>query len=452
VNTFRQGRYSVYLSPISYLIDLSVINILAVFFFFENINSTIYVIFTSIAWILISVTTRFYYVYRYTPEVSIFALIFKQMVLFTLFVFAFFGFYYTINERPISVFKYLVTSFSLITIIKFAIYYLLQKYRSEFGGNYRNTVIIGKNKNTAILEAFFKNNPEYGYTYKNTFSLKEGSNISLNDCFQYIIEENIDEIYCSISELNNKQINEIVDFADNNLKVLKFLPDNKEIFTKKLKYEYYDYLPILSLRNIPLEDSVNLVIKRGFDIVFSLAVIVFILSWLTPLIAILIKLESKGPVFFKQSRNGFNYKEFDCYKFRSMTPNKDAHLYQATRNDQRVTKIGKFIRKTSIDELPQFFNVLFGDMSVVGPRPHMVSHTNMYAKKIDKFMVRHFVKPGITGLAQISGFRGEVETDKDIIGRVKYDIFYIENWSLLLDIKIILQTAINAIKGEEKAY
>jgi len=452
VNTFRQGRYSVYLSPISYLIDLSVINILAVFFFFENINSTIYVIFTSIAWILISVTTRFYYVYRYTPEVSIFALIFKQMVLFTLFVFAFFGFYYTINERPISVFKYLVTSFSLITIIKFAIYYLLQKYRSEFGGNYRNTVIIGKNKNTAILEAFFKNNPEYGYTYKNTFSLKEGSNISLNDCFQYIIEENIDEIYCSISELNNKQINEIVDFADNNLKVLKFLPDNKEIFTKKLKYEYYDYLPILSLRNIPLEDSVNLVIKRGFDIVFSLAVIVFILSWLTPLIAILIKLESKGPVFFKQSRNGFNYKEFDCYKFRSMTPNKDAHLYQATRNDQRVTKIGKFIRKTSIDELPQFFNVLFGDMSVVGPRPHMVSHTNMYAKKIDKFMVRHFVKPGITGLAQISGFRGEVETDKDIIGRVKYDIFYIENWSLLLDIKIILQTARNAIKGEEKAY
>ena len=185
---------------------------------------------------------------------------------------------------------------------------------------------------------------------------------------------------------------------------------------------------------------------------FSSIVIVFVLSWLTPLIAILIKLESKGPVFFKQSRNGFNYQEFDCYKFRSMTPNKNANLYQATRGDQRVTKVGKFIRKTSIDELPQFFNVLFGDMSVVGPRPHMVSHTNMYAKKIDKFMVRHFVKPGITGLAQVSGFRGEVETDKDIIGRVKYDIFYIENWSILLDIKIIAQTFINAVRGEEKAY
>jgi putative colanic acid biosynthesis UDP-glucose lipid carrier transferase len=206
------------------------------------------------------------------------------------------------------------------------------------------------------------------------------------------------------------------------------------------------------MRTIPLEDSFNMLIKRIFDVLFSSIVIIFILSWLTPIIAILIKLESKGPVFFKQSRNGFNYKEFDCYKFRSMTPNKDAHLYQATRDDQRVTKIGKLIRKTSIDELPQFFNVLFGDMSVVGPRPHMVSHTNMYAKKIDKFMVRHFVKPGITGLAQTSGFRGEIETDKDIIGRVKYDIFYIENWSLLLDLKIIAKTFLNAIRGDDKAY
>ena len=452
MNTFKQGRYSVYLTPISYLIDLSVINILALFLFFKNVNPTTYLVFVSIAWILISVTSRFYYVYRYTPEVSIFALILKQMVLFTLFVFAFFGFHHSLDIRPIIVFKYVFSAFTLITILKFSIYYLLQKYRTDFGGNYRNTVIIGKNKNTAILEDFFKNNPEYGYTHKKTFNLKGENNLTLSNCFEFINKENIDEIYCSISELNNKQISEIVDFADNNLKILKFLPDNKGIFTKKLKYEYYNYIPILSLRNIPLEDSVNLVIKRGFDIVFSSAVIIFILSWLTPIIAILIKLESKGPVFFKQSRNGFNYKEFDCYKFRSMTPNKDAHLHQATRGDQRVTKIGKFIRKTSIDELPQFFNVLFGDMSVVGPRPHMVSHTNMYAKRIDKFMVRHFVKPGITGLAQTSGFRGEVETDKDIIGRVKYDIFYIENWSLLLDLKIIIQTAQNAIKGEDKAY
>ena len=135
-----------------------------------------------------------------------------------------------------------------------------------------------------------------------------------------------------------------------------------------------------------------------------------------------------------------------------MTPSPTAHLHQATKEDERVTKVGRIIRKTSIDELPQFINVLKGDMAVVGPRPHMVSHTHMYAERIDKFMVRHFIKPGITGLAQVSGYRGEVENDDDIINRVKYDIFYLENWSLLLDIKIVFQTVYNAIRGEEKAY
>ena len=452
MSLFKHGRYSGYLRPISYLIDLSIINGLAVFYFFENVEPIFYVVFVSLSWVILSVASKFYEVYRYTREVTILALIFRQLILFTLVVFAFYGFNNELDMTPALVIRYALSVFLLITIFKFTIYYLLQKYRAEFGGNYRTTVILGKNKNTIALESFFKKNPEYGYLHKRSFSFNGNSAEELRDCFEYVNQENVDEIYCSISELSTTQINQVVDFADNNLKILKFLPDNKEIYAKKLKYEYYDYIPILTLRNIPLQDSINQFIKRVFDILFSSAVIIFLLSWLTPLIAILIKLESRGPVFFKQSRNGFNYKEFDCYKFRSMTPNKDAHLHQATRGDQRVTKVGRFMRKTSIDELPQFFNVLFGDMSVVGPRPHMVSHTNMYAKKIDKFMVRHFVKPGITGLAQISGFRGEVETDKDIIGRVKYDIFYIENWSLLLDIKIIFQTFLNAIKGEDKAY
>ncbi|MCD2258226.1 undecaprenyl-phosphate glucose phosphotransferase [Psychroserpens luteolus] len=451
MSLFKQGRYSGYLRPISYLIDLSIVNGLAILYFFQNTDPIIFIVFALVSWVTLSVYSKFYDVYRYTREVKIFSLILTQMVLFTLIVFAFSGYYHDLNIYPITIFKYIFAVFLGITFFKFAIYYLLQKYRVSFGGNFRRTVIFGANKKTQALETFFNKNPEYGYVHVNTFSIKEKKE-TLEDYFAYIKKEDIDEIYCSISELSNQQISDIANFADNNLKILKFLPDNKEIYSKKLKYEYYDYIPILSLRNIPLEESFNMVIKRTFDIIFSSLVIIFILSWLTPIIAILIKLESRGPVFFKQSRNGFNYKEFDCYKFRSMTPNKDAHLYQATRGDQRITKIGKFIRKTSIDELPQFFNVLFGDMSVVGPRPHMVSHTNMYAKKIDKFMVRHFVKPGITGLAQISGFRGEIETDKDIIGRVKYDIFYIENWSILLDLKIITQTFLNAVKGEDKAY
>lgn len=452
MNLFKHGRYSGYLRPISYLIDLSIINGLALLYFFKNLDAFWFVGLISLSWIILSIFSKFYHIYRYTREVTIATLIIRQLVLFTLTLFAFSGYNNNLEIQPSQIFKYIIATFGLITIFKFTIYYLLKKYRSEFGGNYRNTVIFGQNKSTKDLENFFINNPEYGYSHKKTFCIKDNSEEALEKSFKYINEEYIDEIYCSISELSPEQINQVIDFADNNLKILKFLPDNKEVYSKKLKYEYYDYIPILSLRNIPLDDSINLLVKRVFDILFSSAVIIFLLSWLTPIIALLIKLESKGPVFFKQSRNGFNYKEFDCYKFRSMTPNKDAHLHQATRNDHRVTKVGKFIRKTSIDELPQFFNVLFGDMSVVGPRPHMVSHTNMYAKKVDKFMVRHFVKPGITGLAQISGFRGEVETDKDIIGRVKYDIFYIENWSLLLDIKIIIKTFLNAVKGEEKAY
>ena len=451
MSLFKHGRYSGYLRPISYLIDLSIINGVGILYLLPNQSPLIFSTFISIGWILLSIYSNFYEVYRYTRPVNILSLIVRQLILFTLFVFAFSGLYHELHIYPRPIVKYTIICFFIIGVLKFTIYYLLQKYRVSFGGNYRSTVIFGLNKKTLALENFFNKNPEYGYLHKKTYSFKNKQQ-SLGECFEYIINENIDEIYCSISELTNSQIADIVDFADNNLKILKFIPDSKEIYSKKLRYEYYDYIPVLTLRNIPLEDSANTIIKRTFDILFSVMVIVFILSWLTPILAIFIKLESKGPVFFKQSRNGFNFREFDCYKFRSMTPNKTAHLHQATRGDQRVTKVGRFIRKTSIDELPQFFNVLFGDMSVVGPRPHMVSHTNMYAKKIDKFMVRHFVKPGITGLAQISGFRGEVETDKDIIGRVKYDIFYIENWSILLDVKIIAQTFVNAIRGEDKAY
>lgn len=189
-----------------------------------------------------------------------------------------------------------------------------------------------------------------------------------------------------------------------------------------------------------------------FDILFSGIVILFVLSWLTPLLYILIKFESRGPLFFKQSRHGFNKEPFYCYKFRSMAVNLDADLLMNTKNDVRVTRIGKFLRKTSLDELPQFFNVFMGDMSVVGPRPHMEVHTTEYGASVDKYFVRHFAKPGVTGLAQIKGYRGEIVQRSDIVNRVRMDIFYLEKWSPLLDLKIIYATVANAMVGEEKAY
>lgn len=331
---------------------------------------------------------------------------------------------------------------------------LLRRFRIIIGDNYTNVIIIGLNESTRRLERFFKNNIEHDYKYVGFFTNKEESN-KLGDfdkSFNFAIQNNIDEIYCSVKELSNSQMSQLIYFADNNLKTLKFIPDNKYVFSKKLKFENYDLIPILSLSNVPLKGHINSVIKRIFDIIFSLVVIIGFLTWFIPIIALLIKIESKGPIFFKQMRHGTDFNLFACYKFRSMKANKESDKVQAAKNDLRVTKIGKFIRKTSIDELPQFYNVLFGDMSVVGPRPLLLSHTNDYKNRINKFMVRHTVKPGITGLAQVSGYRGNIEKELDMQNRVKYDVFYVENWSIFLDFKIIIKTVINIIKGEDKAY
>ena len=447
---FKHGRYSGFLRPISYVIDLLIIHILARPYFKDNFDFLNYVLFLSTAWIIVSLLSHFYEIYRYTSTIKIFSLLGKQTIFFVLLVFAFFGFYNKLIPNPINIIKYVGIVMLSITITKFSIYYLLRKYRVLYGGNLRRVVIVGLNQKTDQLGNFFNNNPDYGYKLIKIFDVNEKSN--MDKCISFISENEIDEIYTSIAKVNNQDLTKLIDYADNNLKILKFLPDNKEIYSKKLDFSYYGYLPILSMRRIPTDEPINKFLKRSFDIVLSLIVIVGILSWLTPLLGLFIKFESKGPIFFKQKRNGLDYKEFYCYKFRSMKPNAMAHLHQIKKGDPRVTKTGRFIRKTSIDELPQFINVLKGEMSVVGPRPHMVSHTHMYAEKIDKFMVRHFIKPGITGLAQVSGFRGEVEDDNFITNRVKYDIFYLENWSLFMDLKIVFKTIFNAVGGDDKAY
>jgi putative colanic acid biosynthesis UDP-glucose lipid carrier transferase len=447
----KTGRYSGYIRPFSYILDLTVINLLSSFLLPETFQSISFHFFISFAWIVLSMNIGFYEIYRYTKVIEISGKIIKQYFLFLIVNFAYIGYFSKFSDSSI-ILQFVSYSIILISCAKFFIYYFLRRFRVVFGGNFRKVVIVGNGKSVEQLINFFNDNPDYGYKLEHVFDLEENKKNQIENCFSFVMENKIDEIYCSLSDLSNTDVNKFIDFTDNNLKILKFLPDNKEILSRNLIFDYYDYIPIISLRNIPLDQTTNMFIKRLFDILFSLLIIVGLLSWLTPILFFFIRLESKGPIFFKQRRNGLNYKEFYCYKFRSMCLNEIADLYQVSKNDPRITKIGKFMRKTSIDELPQFFNVLLGDMSVVGPRPHMVSHTEMYARRIDKFMVRHFIKPGITGLAQTKGFRGEVENDKDIIYRVKYDIFYLENWSLLLDVKIIFLTIVNAIKGEDKAY
>jgi putative colanic acid biosynthesis UDP-glucose lipid carrier transferase len=449
---FKRGRYSGFLRPISYVIDLIIIGYFSMGIISEKSDILNFFIFISFSWIVSTLISNFYEIYRFTSVTKMLGLIVKQTIIFLLLVFAFFGFFNELSIKSTSILKYVLLVMFSITIIKFAIFFLLKKYRKVFKGNLRKVVIVGLNKKTDQLRKYFNDNPDYGYQLIKTFDLKGENKYSIDEIFEFISDNEVDEIYSSVAEVNNKELAKLIEYADNNLKILKFLPDNKEIYSKKLDFTYYGYLPILSMRRIPTDEPINLFIKRTFDIFFSLVVIIGILSWLTPILGLIIKFESKGPIFFKQKRNGLDYKEFYCYKFRSMKPNPDAHIHQIKKNDPRVTKIGKIIRKTSIDELPQFINVLKGDMSVVGPRPHMVSHTHMYAEKIDKFMVRHFIKPGITGLAQVSGFRGEVEDDNFITNRVKYDIYYLENWSILMDLRIVFKTVFDALGGDDKAY
>jgi putative colanic acid biosynthesis UDP-glucose lipid carrier transferase len=342
----------------------------------------------------------------------------------------------------------------LIAASKFMLFYYLKRYRILTGSNFRNAVIVGYSPESVRLKELFENRNDYGYRFLGFFSDKQSNpdiKGKIADLEHFVNENHVDEIYCSLNEISNQQLKNLVYFSDENNKTIKFIPDTKEIFSKNLKIDYYEVFPVLSLQKTILHEPIVKAFKRGFDIFFALIVIVFLLSWLTPLLALLIKIESKGPIFFRQGRPGIDEKEFFCYKFRSMKINRTTES-EASKNDPRVTKIGKFIRKTSLDEMPQFINVLFGEMSVVGPRPHLWSQNRAYGNRIKKYMVRHYVKPGITGLAQVRGCRGEIETDDDMVNRIKYDVYYIENWSIILDLKIILQTVVNIFKGEEKAY
>ncbi|BAV10169.1 glycosyltransferase [Filimonas lacunae] len=275
---------------------------------------------------------------------------------------------------------------------------------------------------------------------------------SVKDIFDYAINNNIKEIYSTVLPDDNKNVQELMTIADKHFLRIKFVPDFTNMLRSSYHINYMNHFPVISLRDEPLEDTRNQLFKRAFDIVFSLLALVLVVSWLYPILAVLIKLSSPGPVVFKQLRSGQDNKPFWCYKFRTMQVNKQSDSQQATKNDARVTWIGNIMRKTSLDELPQFFNVLMGEMSVVGPRPHMLMHTEQYSAIIGKFMVRHFVKPGITGWAQIKGLRGGTETNDLMERRVEHDIWYMENWSIWLDVKIIFHTVFNAFKGETMAY
>lgn len=357
---------------------------------------------------------------------------------------------------------YFIVLYSLSILFWRSIIFLLEKKHRRKGLFSKNVIALGTGSKMDEILSKVYNNPLFSFKLNAFFSdEKITTNLNksdliigkLKDVKNYISTHKVDLILISLDSQHTEFTKEILKFADNNLIRIHIVPEFSNYHSKRFSISYYNRVPILNLRNEPLQKLRNRMIKRFLDVLLSLFTIIFIFPILFPIIIILIKLSSKGPIFFIQKRTGLEGKEFNCYKFRTMAINSESDSLQTVKNDKRVTKIGFFLRKTSIDELPQVFNILKNQMSYVGPRPHMLKHTDEYRELIDKFMVRHYAKPGLTGWAQVNGYRGETKELIDMQNRAEADIWYIENWNFFLDLKIIYETFYMILfKKEENAY
>ncbi|CAG9903030.1 undecaprenyl-phosphate glucose phosphotransferase [Bacteroides ovatus] len=349
----------------------------------------------------------------------------------------------------------------VIVSYRLAFRYFLELYRKQ-GGNVRKVILIGSHENMQELYHAMTDDPTSGYRVLGYFedfpSDRYPSDILYLGHPQEVnnfLEQNVgrvDQLYCSLPSARSAEIVPIINYCENHLVRFFSVPNVRNYLKRRMHFEMLGNVPVLSIRREPLELLENRIVKRTFDIVCSTLFLCTVFPFIYIIVGIAIKMSSPGPIFFKQKRSGEDGKEFWCYKFRSMRVNTQCDTLQATEHDPRKTRIGEIIRKTSIDELPQFINVLKGDMSIVGPRPHMLKHTVEYSQLINKFMVRHFVKPGITGWAQVTGYRGETKELWQMEGRVMRDIWYIEHWTFLLDLYIMYKTVYNAIHGEKTAY
>jgi putative colanic acid biosynthesis UDP-glucose lipid carrier transferase len=353
---------------------------------------------------------------------------------------------------------YYLILFVVFTIWRVIAREMLKVYRRK-GRNYKRVIIVGAGKNGMNLYSEMKKEIAYGYyiygffddnlMLKNTLPNYLGMTYEVEE---FALKSNIDEIYCTLPNSQDEKIIRMFNFAEKNMIRFYIVPEFSRYVKKRMDLESIESVPVMAVRTEPLQFMHNQFIKRIFDIIFSLVFLLSLFPIIYAIFGLLIKLSSSGPVIFKQTRTGIYGKNFDCYKFRSMKMNEDADEKQAEKDDPRITRIGQFLRRSNLDEVPQFYNVLKGDMSVVGPRPHMLKHTELYSTIIDKYMVRHLVKPGISGWAQVNGYRGETKTMEQMESRVRYDVWYLENWTFLLDLKIVLVTVLNMFRGEKNAY
>lgn len=461
----RQFKYYLQISLI--IFDFFILNfvfLITGFIFKEKIGfltSNSYVEFwivLNLCWLLLSFSTRTYStnnIINFESFTKRTAQVFLIWVIFILF--------YLFFLRKFEISRF----FIFITLIDFALGLLFNRF-VYLGILYhfktkdfllKKILIVGYNETAKKLETYFEeegiNSKLLGFTEdeQNVTELSKHPILSgISNTIKIAKELNVEEIFSTITPEQNKYIYNLMNIAEKECIRFKIVPDFSLFINKPVYIDYIRDMPILSLRSEPLDDVGNRIKKRALDAIVSFFVVVFILSWLIPILGLLIYLESKGPIIFSQMRTGKNNKSFRCYKFRSMRVNNESDVKQATKNDLRITRVGKFIRKTSLDEFPQFLNVLRGEMSIVGPRPHMVRHTEDYSKIVDQFMIRQFLKPGITGWAQVNGYRGEISDSEQLKMRVHSDLWYLENWTIWLDLRIILLTIYKVFKGDEKAF
>lgn len=465
LNLFKKSPYSKTLVILLLAIDLL---LLSLAFFTTNYMTsgsfqaepqemqTFYVLF-ALSWIVAAVFCSVYHIDNITVVKRIAGCHFISLLLVALILSAytyfikpgFIPYTYIINLHLIA---FLVLTFGRVAELR------TFKYLRKIFSAKKNIIIIGKTKSGIRLKSYFTQRAAAQYRFLGFFDDeahldKEDVLGNLQDVQKFCIRENVDEIFYTLPN-HALLIDKLAKFADDNYIYFGLVQDVEGLSNRKIDMHVYadGKIPIVTPRRDPLRFFFNRQVKRAFDIVFSFLVIFLLFPFIVPIIGLAIKLDSKGPIFFRQLRSGRNGKPFWCYKFRTMTVNSDADKKQATKNDARITRVGKFLRKTSLDELPQFYNVLIGDMSVVGPRPHMLKHTEEYAAIIDDFKVRHFINSGITGYAQVKGYRGETKDNTLMEKRVLCDNWYLENWSLSLDIKIIIKTVVNALRGEKNAY
>ncbi len=338
--------------------------------------------------------------------------------------------------------------FAFIFLAKSLIYFAIKYFRS-LGINYRNVMFLGNSDSTEILKNIFEDRRDYGYRifeYKN-------AEIRTDELVSFWKKNGIHTLFLSTENAYDENTEtEIFKLAEESKVHISLIPSITQSDFFLYDLGYIQTQPILNQARYPLDYYSNFLMKRTFDLFFSLIVLVFICSWVFPIIALLIKTTSKGPVFFLQKRYGFHEEVFSCFKFRTMVVNDESATKTTSANDSRITKVGKFLRKTSLDELPQFINVLKGEMSVVGPRPHMLAVDNYYKPKIGRYSLRSMVSPGITGLAQVSGLRGDFgDVEVEMKKRVLADAFYVRNWSFVLDLVIVLKTVLLVIVGDKNA-